>query len=188
MNRKLSYIDINNQDLKSLYKLYYTNKLVGDLREGTDLSRKEGTTSFIFYGTIMAVTPIKRIEFNKMLGNKAELFKVDLSIIPYSNFKSRIRFSNLSKAKTRLKGDILFQMKLTFSDKPFISSKTLFEIQAKMYMIIISEVSSHIDKISPLIIYIPAKGDTLDILGTLTNKAASSKEANICTRYSSMNA
>jgi hypothetical protein len=183
MNRKLSYIDINNQDLKSLYKLYYTNKLVKNLWKDTDFNKKAGTTSFIFYGTIIAVVPIKRIEFNKGLNNKVDLFNVDLSIIPYSNFKSRIRFSNLSKTKARLKGDILFQMKITFSNKEFLPNKTLFEIQAKIYMTIISGISRYIDKVSPLVIYIPTKEDTLD---TLNDKRTPPREANICIRYNSM--
>lgn len=187
MNRKLSYIDINNQDLKSLYKLYYTNKLAQHVgieaksKLRLEKAQESDTTSFIFYGTMIAITPIKRIEFNKVFNEETEKFKVDLSIIPYSNFKSRIRFSNLNDVKVRLKGDMLFQMEAIFDNKPFASVKTVFEKQMDIYICLFSTLSKHMNKMSPLIVYIPNNHDLA------SNKISSTIDAKICIRYNFRN-
>ena len=189
MNRKLSYIDINNQDLKSLYKLYYTNKLAQHVgieanfksKLTIEKAQKSDTTSFIFYGTMIAIPPIKRIEFNKVFNEETAKFKVDLSIIPYSNFKSRIRFSNLNDVKVRLKGDMLFQMEASFDNKLFASANTVFEKQIEMYVCLFSILNKHTNKISPLIVYIP------NIHDIVNNKIGSTKDAKICIRYNFRN-
>ena len=169
MSSKLSYLTINGKDLKSIYKLYYTKKLIKSL---TIQNSAKNSTSFIFYGTIIAISPITRIQYNKIFSKEDNKVSVNLSIRPYSNFKSLIRFSHLSKITIRLKGDVFFQMKITFKNDIFNTDLSIFEKQAMRFNFINSQFSEYINTrednnkmtkinpISPSIMYIISEDST----------------------------
>ena len=125
----MSYFTITNKKLKSIYKFYYTKNIVKNLitKDKTD------TTTFLFYGTIRPLSPLKRIVSNKDFNTNNMISSVKLSIIPYSNFKSLIRFSNLSMLKIRLKGNLFFQIEVVFHNKFFSINKTSFRIHANIF-------------------------------------------------------
>ena len=171
MQQKLSYLNINAKDLKALYKYYYIKKLTNNITKVGNSFEKEHTT-FIFYGTMIAITPIKRMECNKFFNKNKEAVSVDFSIMPYSNFKSLIRFSNLNKMKHRLKGEVFYQMEIKFVNKYFIQDKisTNFENQAIRYTSILSWFNQYINpktekktgyEFFPSIIYVPSGNEVM---------------------------
>jgi hypothetical protein len=169
MSSKLSYLTINGKDLKSLYKLYYTKKLIKSL---AITNTTKNSTNFIFYGTIIAMSPLNRIEYNKLFNKEESRVSVNLSIRPYSNFKSLIRFSHLNKITIRLKGDVFFQIKITFKNDLFKPNQSIFETQAIRFNYINSRFNEYINThkndskstkikpISPSIMYIISESST----------------------------
>ena len=169
MSSKLSYLTINGKDLKSLYKLYYTKKLIKSL---AITNTTKNSTNFIFYGTIIAMSPLNRIEYNKLFSKEESRVSVNLSIRPYSNFKSLIRFSHLNKITIRLKGDVFFQIKITFKNDLFKPNQSIFETQAIRFNYINSRFNEYINThkndskstkikpISPSIMYIISESST----------------------------
>jgi len=133
MKKKLSYININKHNLNSLYKYYYIKKLTKNI---TIYNNK--FTSFFFYGTMLTITPIIRIECNKFFNKKNEAVIVNFSVMPYNNVNSMIRFSNLTKTKNRVKGEIFYQIEIQFSNKFVIENNALirFEQEAIIFKII----------------------------------------------------
>lgn len=162
MNLKLSYLNINSQNLKSLYKLYYSKKLIRGLTASKAPNFKANSTTFVFYGNIIAIDPIKRIECNAIFNKTVNIASVTLSIRPYSSLKSLIRFSNLNKAKIRLKGDGFFQIEISFINNIFDSNAPIFEVQANIFNYLTSQFSKYLnynskkksENFAPSIIYI----------------------------------
>lgn len=133
MQQKLSYLTRTGKNLKILSKLYYIKNFSKYLTKPN-----EGTTIFVFYGTRIAINPLKRIECNKFFNTSQEGISVKRTVRPYSTFQSLIRFSNINKIKTRLKGEVFYQIEVTFIDKFFSTEQQKqgisFERQTKMYM------------------------------------------------------
>ena len=145
MSLKLSYLNINSQNLKSLYKLYYNKKLIRGLSAVKASTPKVDSTTFIFYGNRMAINPIKRIECNTVFNKTVSIASVTLSIRPYSSLKSLIRFSNLNKTKIRLKGDGFYQIEISFVTNIFNSNVPVFEIQANIFNYMTSQFSKYLN-------------------------------------------
>jgi hypothetical protein len=76
---------------------------------------------------------------------------------------------------------MLFQMEAIFDNKLFASANTVFENQIEMYVYLFSILNKHINKISPLIVYIP------NIHDIVNNKIGSTKDAKVCIRYNFRN-
>ena len=161
MKKKLSYVNINKHNLNSLYKYYYIKKFIKNIT-----IYNNQFISFFFYGTMLTITPIIRIECNKFFNKKNEAVIVNFSVMPYNNVKSMIRFSNLTKTKNRVKGEIFYQIEIQFSNKFIIQNSSLirFEQEAILFKIIISWFNQYINpniikktehQFFPSIIYIP---------------------------------
>lgn len=108
-----SLIKMNARNLRSLYKLYYTRKLDKNLKAATITSINERVTSFILYGTINNLSPVERRAFNQRIANNnTKDITVDFSVIPYSNFKVMLKFSQRHQFKRIMKGGMFYQVKI----------------------------------------------------------------------------
>ena len=108
-----SLIKMNARNLRSLYKLYYTRKLDKNLKAATVTSINQQVTSFILYGTINNLSPVERRAFNQRMANSnTKDITVDFSVIPYSNFKVMLKFSQRHQFKRIIKGGMFYQVKI----------------------------------------------------------------------------
>ncbi len=108
-----SLIKMNARNLRSLYKLYYTRKLDKNLKAATVTSINQQVTSFILYGTINNLSPVERRAFNQRMANSnTKDITVDFSVIPYSNFKVMLKFSQRHQFKRMIKGGMFYQVKI----------------------------------------------------------------------------
>ena len=125
-----SLIKMNARNLRSLYKLYYTRKLDKNLKAATITNIDEQITSFILYGTINNLSPVERRAFNqRMANNNTKDIKVDFSVIPYSNFKVMLKFSQRHQFKRIIKGGRFYQVKI---DINFDSSDGLYSEKQRL--------------------------------------------------------
>ena len=148
MQQKLSYLTRTGKNLKILSKLYYiknfakyaTKKNTENIKNIKNIGNigNIGSTTFVLYGTRIAISPLKRIECNKFFNASQEGISVKRTVRPYSTFQSLIRFSNINRIKTRLKGEVFYQMEVTFINKFFWTKQQeqgiCFEAQIKMYI------------------------------------------------------
>jgi len=138
MKQKLTYLNISGQDLQSLYKLYYVKNL-------SKVHKDDQFTTFIFYGTIIAINPIKRMECNHFFNKNSVTGPfVKISIMPYSNFKAFIRFSKLNQIKIRIKGEVCYQIEIRFLNKPN-THNTTFEKEAQIFITITNSFNLYIN-------------------------------------------
>ena len=108
-----SLIKMNARNLRSLYKLYYTRKLDKNIKAATLAGTDKQVTSFILYGTINNLSPVERRAFNqRMANNNTKDITVDFSVIPYSNFKVMLKFSQRHQFKRIMKGGMFYQVKI----------------------------------------------------------------------------
>lgn len=120
MQQKLSYLTRTGKNLKILSKLYYIKNFAKyATKQNTENIKNIGNTTFVLYGTRIAISPLKRIECNKFFNASQEGISVKRTVRPYSTFQSLIRFSNINRIKTRLKGEVFYQMEVTFINKFF---------------------------------------------------------------------
>jgi len=173
MKQKLSYINISRQELKSLYKLYYIKKLTKNIIFDKSSPISEEYTTFIFYGTRIIITPLKRIECNKFFNKKKEEVLINFSIRSYTNFSSLINFSKLNQIKNIIKGTVFYQLEIRVKKNIFDKSLTNFEIQARIYNFVLSSFDQYINidiqktkKVSffPSIIYIPLQNEITSLI------------------------
>ena len=123
MQQKLSYLTRTGKNLKILSKLYYIKNFAKYATKQNTENIKNigniGNTTFVLYGTRIAISPLKRIECNKFFNASQEGISVKRTVRPYSTFQSLIRFSNINRIKTRLKGEVFYQIEVTFINKFF---------------------------------------------------------------------
>jgi hypothetical protein len=125
-----SLIKMNARNLRSLYKLYYTRKLDKNIKAATLTSTDKQVTSFILYGTINNLSPVERRAFNQRMANSnTNDITVDFSVIPYSNFKVILKFSQRHQFKSIIKGGMFYQVKI---DINFDSSEGLYSEKQRL--------------------------------------------------------
>ena len=125
-----SLIKMNARNLRSLYKLYYTRKLDKNIKAATLTSTDKQVTSFILYGTINNLSPVERRAFNQRMANSnTKDITVDFSVIPYSNFKVILKFSQRHQFKSIIKGGMFYQVKININ---FDSSEGLYSEKQRL--------------------------------------------------------
>ena len=125
-----SLIKMNARNLRSLYKLYYTRKLDKNIKAATLTGTDKQVTSFILYGTINNLSPVERRAFNQRMANSnTKDITVDFSVIPYSNFKVILKFSQRHQFKSIIKGGMFYQVKI---DINFDSSEGLYSEKQRL--------------------------------------------------------
>ena len=125
-----SLIKMNARNLRSLYKLYYTRKLDKNIKAATLAGTNKQVTSFILYGTINNLSPVERRAFNQRIANSnTKDITVDFSVIPYSNFKVMLKFSQRHQFKSIIKGGMFYQVKI---DINFDSSEGLYSEKQRL--------------------------------------------------------
>ena len=125
-----SLIKMNARNLRSLYKLYYTRKLDKNIKAATLTGTDKQVTSFILYGTINNLSPVERRAFNQRMANSnTKDITVDFSVIPYSNFKVMLKFSQRHQFKRIMKGGMFYQVKI---DINFDSSEGLYSEKQRL--------------------------------------------------------
>ena len=173
MKQKLSYINISGQELKSLYKLYYIKKLTKNIVSNKPNQINEEYTTFIYYGTRIIITPLKRIECNKFFNKKKGEVIINFSIRSYNNFSSLINFSKLNQIKNIIKGTVFYQLEIHVKKDIFNKNLTNFEIQARIYNLVLSSFDQYIDIdiqktkkgiFFPSIMYIPLQNEITSLI------------------------